>query len=376
MKLKVKIGDTFDSYKLDKLIGSGGYGQVFLAHEVGSNKQFAVKVETATNAKHASLKRETINLLELQKSHYFPKVYTSGKQNSIRFIVMELLGCSVAKMQSQCDDKHFSLYTSLKISYEMLKCIQALHKLGYVHRDIKPANFLIRANKKYPLCLVDFGLARSYYEKNTKQFKQMKKGNTFYGTRKYGSLNAHEGLTLSPRDDMISWFYSVVELFVGNLPWSDSKDSDTLYLLKKEAKPADLCSHLPSEFVEIYRRLRVLKYDEIPPYERILSLIQSSMEKLCQPPFILDWEYFSDERIKKISAIELNKPDQNNQKSSSAFLFSSDDEESLSDSSSSSSDYNTKDDICMNQKVWYIVTLSLIFAGILLVFYKCLNVFL
>ena len=373
MKPKVKVGDLFDSYKLDKVIGSGGYGQVFLAHEVGSNKEFAVKVETAANAKHASLKRETVNLLELQKSHYFPKVYTSGKQNSIRFIVMELLGCSVAKMQSQCDDKHFSLYTSLKISYEMLKCIQALHKLGYVHRDIKPANFLIRADKKYPLCLVDFGLARHYYERSTKEFKPMKKGNTFIGTRKYGSLNAHEGYTLSPRDDMISWFYSVVELFVGTLPWSDSKDSDALYLLKREAKPADLCSHLPSEFVEIYRRLRVLNYEEIPPYETILSLIKSSIDKLCQPPFILDWEYFSDEKIKKISAIELNKPLPNEHHSSSD--FTSDDEESLSESLSSS-DYDMKDDICMNQKIWYIVTLSLIFAGILLVIYKCLNVYL
>ena len=379
MKSKVKVGDMFDSYKLDKLVGSGGYGQVYLAHEIGSNRSFAVKVETASDAKIASLKKETANLLAIQKSHYFPKVFTSGKQNSIRFIVMELLGCSVATMRAQCDEKHYSTYTSLKIAYEMLKCIQALHNIGYIHRDIKPANFLIRASKKYPLCLVDFGLVRPYRDPKTNEIVPMKKGLTFIGTRKYGSLNAHEGYTLSRRDDMISWFYSVVELFDGALPWSDSKDNNTLYLLKRDAKSADLCSHLPAQFVEIYRRLRVLKYEEEPPYDYILSLIQSAIETFCQPPYQFDWELFSDERIKRISAINLNAISSNTDSSSSESFISSDDEDqSISDDSSVSSDSDSddmsyKDDICMNQKIWLIVTLSLIFAGISLLFYKLVN---
>ena len=232
----------------------------------------------------------------------------------------------------------------------MVKCIQALHKLGYIHRDIKPANFLIRSSKSHPICLVDFGLAQRYIDPKTKEIRPMKQGKHFIGTRKYGALNAHEGYTLSRRDDMMSCFYSVIELFVGELPWSESKDNDTLYILKKEAKPADLCSSLPPQFIEIYRRIRVMKYEEEPPYDTILSLIQSAIDKMCQQPFKFDWEFFSDERVRQISAVELNKP--NNNTSSSTYsimttesgLTSSNDSESDSDTEDL---LDTKDDICM-----------------------------
>ena len=213
-------------------------------------------------------------LEKLQGSNYFPKFVAKGKTSSARYLVMELLGPSVSTMRRACEGRHYTMYSLLKISAEMVKCIEAFHSHGFVHRDIKPANFLIRANREHPICLIDFGLSKSYINHATGQHIPFSDEAGFTGTCRYASVHAHDNYELSRRDDMLSWFYSVIELAEGKVPWPGSKDRELTEEMKKRSRAADLCRGLPDEFIEIYRRLRALKFEETPPYTHVLSLIQ------------------------------------------------------------------------------------------------------
>jgi serine/threonine protein kinase len=313
-----KTGSLISHYKIEKLIGSGSYGEVYLANDIGTTNYVAIKIENP-NDQNKSMENEISILKKINGSLYFPQLYNYGEINNRKYFIMELLGSSLSKMRRELDDSHYTLYTSLRIAYEMLKCIQCLHKYGYIHRDIKPANFLIRPNIQKPLCLIDFGLAEDLYDKNTHRHKPLERNVNFTGSRRYASVNAHEHISLSRRDDLMSWFYSFVELYVGSLPWSESKNSKILADTKKEARPTDICAGIPVEFVEIYRILRCLRYEDEPPYERFLSLIQSAIDKYCNPPYRYDWEDFCDERVALISAIKLNIRQQQTEEAAQRF---------------------------------------------------------
>jgi casein kinase 1 len=102
----------------------------------------------------------------------------------------------------------------------MLHRIELLHESNYIHRDIKPGNFVLgRKQSKDTVHLIDFGLAKLYCDKTTKQHMSANMQHAFVGTTQYSSTNSHLELAPSRRDDLESWFYCVVEFLNGVLPW-------------------------------------------------------------------------------------------------------------------------------------------------------------
>jgi serine/threonine protein kinase len=134
----------------------------------------------------------------------------------------------------------------------MLNCIEELHKTGFVHRDIKIANFLLQPKMHNSLCLIDFGISASYIDQKTGNHIACSEVKVFDGSDIYASPNAHKGLNLSRRDDLISWFYSIVEMRDKCLPWTGKTDFNIIGRMKKKISIKSLCSSLPSAFPKIY----------------------------------------------------------------------------------------------------------------------------
>lgn len=99
------------------------------------------------------------------------------------------------------------------IGIQLLKRLEALHKLGYVHGDIKPANIMFgRGKNKNTLYLIDFGLTRQQ-SKGTPTMEYPariyeKENMKLMGTPLYASLNLHLGWRkVFQKDDIESFFY-------------------------------------------------------------------------------------------------------------------------------------------------------------------------
>ena len=211
-----------NGYSINKKIGHGGYGDIYEVINIENNEKFAMKIEFFASEKKGLYEEYSI-LEKLQDSIYFPKLYNFGETSTFKFMVIELFGPSLSLTRRNCKKKRFKPYTVLRLAEEMILCIEDFHKHGFIHRDIKPGNFLIRSNRKNPICLIDFGLSKKYlnYLGNHIPFDNEA---GFTGTCRYASFYAHDFFELSRRDDLISWFYSLIELSIGSVPWPGSKD--------------------------------------------------------------------------------------------------------------------------------------------------------
>ncbi|KAH0787400.1 CK1 family protein kinase [Histomonas meleagridis] len=300
---KFEEGKVINQFTIVNHIGSGGYGDIYMVKR--ENNVYAMKIEYL-DAEKQGLHQEIKILNDLQGSPYFPVFITDGYYENFRYYVMELFGPSLSQARRAAPSRKFSLSTTLKLSNEMLNCIEEFHKHGYIHRDIKPGNFLIRPNRAFPIGLIDFGLSQSYWisPHNHKHIKSNPQAG-FTGTCGYASLNAHNGKQLSRRDDLFSWFFSVIELSEGHVPWPGSKDVELTIKLKKKSTPQELCRSLPPQFIEIYKYLKRLEFKEEPNYQFIRQMIQKAIKEQDYDDPKFDWEYFPPEKIAEISSISL-----------------------------------------------------------------------
>ncbi|EAY10098.1 CK1 family protein kinase [Trichomonas vaginalis G3] len=300
---ELSVGYRVNKYEITKHIGRGGYGDIYNVRDLNKNV-YAMKTEYLS-AKRKALLSEMYFLEKLQGSDFFPKLIEKGKTEKFYYCIMELLGPSLSKMRRCLPDSHYKTYSVLRLSSEMLKCIQEFHNCGFVHRDIKPSNFLIRANRDHPICLIDFGLSAFFINPKTGKHIDFDPNCGYVGTCRYASLNSHLGFSLSRRDDLMSWFYSVIELAEGHVPWPGSKDMELSEKLKTLMSAQDLCKSLPPEFIEIYKTIQSLQFDETPPYDHILIMIDNAIDRLCHQPRYFDWEKLRAKEIAKISEISL-----------------------------------------------------------------------
>lgn len=305
-----KRGNYFLDYKIVKLLGQGGFADTYFVTERKTKKNMALKVERIVKRKK-TLDDEKEVFEQLQNSMLFPRYYTSGATQKYRYLAIEALGPSLAACKKVVERERFSLSTVLHVAIEMLRCIEELHKNGFVHRDIKPGNFLIRPNRTNPIVLVDFGLARRHIDPDTHEVIPAREKCGFAGTSRYASHNAHVCKELGRRDDLISWWYSIIELAKGELPWNDIDDKAEIYARKME-KGIDrrLCSGLPQQIHALWRCIIKYSYSEEPNYRLLTSFLVEAMTEnhiTFDDPF--DWEHLTAPQKEHISAIDLTIPE-------------------------------------------------------------------
>jgi serine/threonine protein kinase len=257
--------ESFDvianKYQIVGKIGSGSFGEIFLARNMRTGEDVAVKVENAVIVKDSGaskrswksqLKREAKVYAKMFGEVGIPKLRWLGLSEAKNWMVMDLLGRSLEDLFNYCGRK-FSIKTVTVIACELICRIETIHNKGkLVHRDIKPENFLMgRGRDRHTVFIVDFGLAKLFQNPRTGRHIPMKEGYSLTGTARYASINAHLGHELSRRDDLLSIGYVLVYFLKGSLPWQglqgDSHEEKYLNILtkKQETSLEELCQDLP-----------------------------------------------------------------------------------------------------------------------------------
>lgn len=309
---RVPVGSEINNFRLERLIGFGSYGLIYAVIDTLEDQTYAMKLEFIKDKKRG-LDPEIEFLRNLPQSIFFPKFFLSDSTKDYHFFIMELLGPSLALIRRNCPFYRFSLDTIYHASLEMLYAIRTFHETGFVHRDIKPSNFLTRPDPQHPIVLCDFGLAKRYKDLETNSISNPRSGVPFCGTNKYASLNAYYGNELGPGDDLVSWFYSVVELADGELPWPGCSDYDFVRKKKTNISSEKLCEGFPPQFLEIYNYVSGLDYYDAPDYDKIINMIKQLIPN-DDNSFMYDWELFSDRTMRHISAIDIRTKKRMNEK--------------------------------------------------------------
>jgi len=273
---ETKVGGK---YILGRKLGSGSFGEIYLAVHEQSGKEFAVKMETA-RCKHPQLLYEAKLLRHLQGGSGIANVYYADVEGDHHVMVMDLLGPSLEDLFNYCNRK-LSLKTVLNLAEQMLDRVEYLHSKNFIHRDIKPDNFLIGSGKRNrTLYMIDFGLAKRYRDPRTHQHIPYKENKNLTGTARYASVNAHLGLEQSRRDDLESVGYVLLYLLIGSLPWqglkANTKHEKYQRIMDKKMSTSieSLTKGLPLEFTKYFTYVKALKFDDRPDYQYLRQIFQ------------------------------------------------------------------------------------------------------
>jgi hypothetical protein len=108
--------------------------------------------------------------------------------------------------------------------------------------------------------------------------------------------------TSQKRDDMVSWFFSMIELMLGHLPWKSASEKDSILRMKESMSSDQLCQNVPSQFVVIYESLTALNYEEMPDYDMILTQLTEALRELnVGTTDGYDWEALDEQTLSSMS---------------------------------------------------------------------------
>lgn len=211
-------------------------------------------------------------------------------------MVLEILGPSVEDLFFICDNK-FSVKTITQIAENCLQLLEYLHNNGVIHRDIKPSNFLMGVeDNSHIIYLIDYGTSDYFREQLSQQHVEYDIKKSVVGTTRFMSLNAHQGVTQSRRDDLESLAYMLIYLLKGTLPWSklaaDAEDSQNegVFSAKLTFIPEVFVQDFPEEFIVLLNYAKSLEYEEDPNYQFLIGMFQSLAARQGFPQdYAYDW---------------------------------------------------------------------------------------
>ena len=299
------FGSVVGKYTIIRIIGQGGFGDIYLVCSNETDQAFAMKVEIS-EARKQSLHQEVSFMFNVQGSPHFPHLIEFSEDSKHRYLVQELLGPSLSALRRCMPDQKFSMGTSLRVAQHMLKILKEFHARGFIHNDIKPSNFLLRPGSPNSLVLIDFGLSKAYIDPKTGRVNKVRQFAGFKGTKKYASPNAHIGFDLTVRDDMYSWFYTLVELSSGSLPWKMEKTKVGIMKGKRNIRSTPEFQALPERVQNLLNEIEELGLFKLPDYDRYIDEIEKSFDEAkIERPKVFDWEMLDTSDVMRISAIPL-----------------------------------------------------------------------
>ncbi|XP_039789131.1 casein kinase 1-like protein 3 isoform X3 [Panicum virgatum] len=295
-------------YKLGRKIGSGSFGEIYLATHVDTYEIVAVKIESS-KTNHPQLLYEAKLYNALQGGTGIANIKWCGIDGDENILVIDLLGPSLEDLFVYCG-RRFSLKTVLMLADQIITRIEFMHSKGYLHRDIKPDNFLMglgrKANQVY---VIDFGLAKRYRDSTTNRHIPYRENKNLTGTARYASRNTHLGIEQSRRDDLESIGYVLLYFLRGSLPWQGLKAATKKQKYdkiseKKLSTPIEaLCKSHPVEFASYFHYCHSLTFDQRPDYSFLRRLFRDLFDREgYQFDYVYDWTLLKCKQSQKAKA--------------------------------------------------------------------------
>ncbi|VDK79301.1 unnamed protein product [Litomosoides sigmodontis] len=285
-----KEGQIIDcKFRIDKLIGGGGFGQIYRVIDERSKTVLAIKIEPEDHEPGRMILEQKV-MLKLRGTLNIPQFYASGNFCGYNFIAMQILGKNLSELRKYQPKKRLSISTVSRVGIQLVTALKAVHDIGYIHRDIKPSNICVGLySHKRTIYIIDFGMARQYrFDDGMVRKERYYAG--FRGTMRYVSVTVHERRDQGPVDDFWSLFYSLVELIQGFLPWSSFVEANEIAKYKKNVTFDEFGRLVPKEMATVMNHLSQLHYHQVPNYELLRSEFNKMLPKNTSGDVQYDWE--------------------------------------------------------------------------------------
>ncbi len=226
-------------YKINRLIGSGGMANVYLATDTGTGVKVAIKIlKPEFSADDEFIRRFDMEAKAVSSLNHsnIVKVFGVGHEGSFRYIVQEYVdGITVKDLINQ--NGHLDWKVAVPIVIQVGMALEYAHRNGIVHKDIKPQNILI--SRERIAKITDFGIARAASGNTI----TMSSGGAV-GSVHYFSPEQARGSNVGPATDIYSVGVMLFEMVTGRVPFDG--DSDIAIAVKHlQDKPPVASSYVP-----------------------------------------------------------------------------------------------------------------------------------
>ncbi len=273
--MTLALGTQLGRYEIRSLIGAGGMGEVYLAHDTSLNRRVALKVlpaEVAYNQdRMRRFKQEATSAASLNHPN-IAHIYEIGQSDDLNFIAMEYVDGTT--LRDKIHKEHEDLSKLLRMLQHVAEGLAKAHDAGIVHRDLKPDNIMITSDGHAKV--LDFGLAKLVEPPTTTNsvpsgeeptiLQQHSTPGLILGTLGYMSPEQAQGKTKSidNRSDIFSFGCILFETITGQRPFTGNDHIEILNKLIREPAPplATLNPSAPPDLQRIVRRCLAKDPDE------------------------------------------------------------------------------------------------------------------
>jgi Tol biopolymer transport system component len=251
------VGQQLGSYAIRSLLGVGGMGEVYRAHDDLLGRDVAIKVLpsefTADLDRRARFEREARTLATLNHPH-IGAIYGLEDANGVRALVLELVeGETLAERLALAVARSgggLPLSDTVAIARQIADALDAAHTKGIVHRDLKPAN--IKITPEGAVKVLDFGLAKAASSDPAHPDRLESRAGVILGTAGYMSPEQARGHSVDKRGDIWAFGCVLYEMVTGQLAFPGDTVSDTIAKILQRDPDWSL---LPAATPALIRRL-------------------------------------------------------------------------------------------------------------------------
>src|SRR5713226_5019640 len=260
-------GDVLGSrYEIWNVLGEGGMGTVYKAHDRQVDLLVALKLIRPEMAEHpavlARFKQELLTARQVTHRNVI-RIHDLAEADGVKFITMEFVeGCDLRKLL--LDKGKLPPEQAVALIRQVCLALDAAHGAGVIHRDLKPQN--IMQDKQGRILVMDFGLARSL------ESDGMTQTGALLGTIEYMSPEQGMGKHLDGRSDLFAVGLIFYELLTCKMPFkADTAMASLLKRNQERALPAaELDTSIPKGLSDIVSKC----------LERDLSLRYQSAQEI------------------------------------------------------------------------------------------------
>jgi serine/threonine-protein kinase len=248
-------GSQIGRFSIERELGRGGMGAVYLAHDTKLDRPVAIKslpAELMSNPKARSrFSREARVLASLNH----PNIATIHEQieeaEGVGYLVLEYVpGQTLAERIAKGPIK---LQETLTIALQIAEAVAAAHEHDVIHRDLKPGNIKITPEGKVKV--LDFGLAKAVGGEASEKLSTTTEPGKIIGTPAYMSPEQARGKPTDKRSDIWSFGCVLYEMLTAKVPFKDETISDTLAnILQTDPNWQALPESTPANILVLLRR--------------------------------------------------------------------------------------------------------------------------
>lgn len=280
-ELPVQTGEQIDHFTIERELGRGGMGVVYVAHDRALDRRVALKVVQPKRGDDLALERffrEARAQAKLASPHVVP-IHFVGRAGPAAYFAMELVPGEALEAILERGDR-VEAERGRRLMIEVARGLSSARAAGFIHRDIKPSNLLLDADGHVKIA--DFGLAKPL----SKTGGSLTGQGVVLGTPMYMAPEQTRGEPVDHRADMYALGCSFFHLIAGSPPYAGNNAIELLsnHFTAPVPNLRDRAREVPPALARVVERLMQKEpAARFESYEELIAALEAAAPGVVEP---------------------------------------------------------------------------------------------